>query len=153
MPDTLSAPLAPKYVAYGIVGGVAYCIAATIMLETLLELLFPTVNGAARLSYGQEFGMFSLPGCGVLGAVNGWAIAFRSRHCPILSPLLLGTMAIVGGVILLTLWNMQTASYGQDRSHVIVYSPPLTLCGITACVAMALGIRSLIESWDNRPRS
>ena len=135
----LPPPPVMKWAAYGIVGGVAYCIAAT----TMLEILFPVVTGAVQLSYGQIFGMVSLPGCAVLGALNGVSIA--SYRWSILSPLLLGTMAIVGGYTVMALWKMQMATYGPDRSHVIVFAPLLALCGLTVYMALMLGLRLIID--------
>jgi pimeloyl-ACP methyl ester carboxylesterase len=136
-PTGTSAFGASKYVLLpglgGFFGSVGYIVAA-LLLEARSEFAGP------RLSYGQQFGLISLPLCTLMGAALGFGIALSLARRYLISVVLLVLAALIGWGIVTSMWNEQIARYGRDPSEVVLYYPPLGISILSLAVALAVGL-------------
>jgi hypothetical protein len=106
-----------------------------------------------RLSYGQPFVLVMTPMAALLGATHGlslspaWRRGIRIRAA---------TTLVVGFVVAATvgaMWHSQVASYGRDRSEVILYAPLPFVSMVLIMVGILLMNRARSRSTNTGPEA
>lgn len=110
--------------------GFGGCIIAASMIESRNTAKEPI------LSYGQQFGLISLPICTMIGAAIGVGFAFSVARRYTVSILLLLLVSLAGWTLNNSFWNDQIARYGRDPSEAVLYYPPLALSGLAFITAV-----------------
>ena len=88
------------------------------------------------LSFGQQFGLISLPICTMIGAAIGLGFAFSVARRYTVSIILLLLVSLAGCTLNNSFWNDQIARYGRDPSEAVLYYPPLALSGLAFITAV-----------------
>ncbi len=114
----------------GGVFGFGGCIFAASMFESRNTATEPI------LSYGQQFGLISLPFCTMIGAAIGLGFAFSVARRYTVSILLLLLVSLAGWTLNNSFWNDQIARYGRDPSEAVLYYPSLALSGLAFITAV-----------------
>jgi hypothetical protein len=114
----------------GGVFGFGGCIFAATLIESRNTATEPI------LSYGQQFGLISLPICIMIGAAIGLGFAFSVARRYAVSILLLLLVSLAGWALNNSFWNDQIARYGRDPSETVLYYPPLALSGLAFIAAV-----------------
>ncbi len=114
----------------GGVFGFGGCIFAASMIESRNTATEPI------LSYGQQFGLISLPICTMIGAAIGLGFAFSVARRYTVSILLLLLVSLAGWTLNNSFWNDQIARYGRDPSEAVLYYPPIALSGLALIAAV-----------------
>jgi hypothetical protein len=122
----------------GAIFGFIFSITAGFASESARELNVP------RLSYGQAWGLFTLPLCTLTGAAIGLGFSLALSRQFVWSVSLLVAVSLGCFEINRQLWNDQIASYGPDPSEAVLYHPPQTLA-ILAFISALLVI--LVATW------
>ena len=129
-----------------IIGGVfgfAGCIFAASMIESRNTTIDPI------LSYGQQFGLISLPICTMIGTAIGLGFAFSVARRYTVSILLLLLVSLAGWTLNNSFWNDQIARYGRDPSEAVLYYPPLVLSGLAFITAVLV---AFVAAAKRQPR-
>lgn len=124
----------------GLAGFFGYIVSALV-----LEQFFMPTGPAVKLSYGATAALITLPICTVLGAATGFAIAFVWVHRWWVCSILLLLIALLGMAIVLPMWNQQLARYGRDPSEMILFYPPLMLCGLAIVASTSVAALGVIR--------
>jgi hypothetical protein len=127
----------------GGVFGFGGCIFAASMIESRNTATEPI------LSYGQQFGLISLPICTMIGAAIGLGFAFLVARRYAVSILLLLLVSLAGWNLNNSFWNDQIARYGRDQSEAVLYYPPLAFSGLAFFSAVLV---AFIAAAKRQPR-
>ena len=109
----------------------------------------PVEPHGMKLSYGQAAALISLPVCAVLGSAIGFAFAFVYIRRYRIAAVLLMLVAILGAAVIVPMWNQQVARYGSDPSEVVLFYPPLALCGLAAMASIGVAAIGLARRPDH----
>jgi hypothetical protein len=127
----------------GAIFGFLFSITAGFASESARELNVP------RLSYGQAWGLFTLPLCTLTGAAIGLGFSLALCRQFVWSVSLLVAVSLSCFGINWQLWNDQIVQYGRDPSEAVLFHPPHTLA-ILAFVGALLVV--LVATWPDSRR-
>ena len=126
--------LASLFVFTCIGGAVAFLgyIGSALLLE---NKVIPHLD-PPKFSYGQQFGLISLPLSTLIGASTGFALGLLSQQRRRKIAIALVAISTGGSMVALNLWRSD--GIGECNSAIILYYPIFGICSIVATIGLVL---------------